>query len=222
MPIPARITPKEASMKTYRCATCKNILGENKPAPLVFRAADPSATPPKCVIPDEAFPGTGWKVTLICNSAKCFKEFLEKMLLSEFNHNVFEKNAVAPGMWFGPNGCIHFLKNIHTTSKEAFGWLEYAFGIWGKANSKFKVIHDKMFAEFATEYEEAEAKPATISLVGGYGYIFDGCFHFCDPFCALATFFPNEYLSKYRWIAELLSYSGLPHLHKELYRETNQ
>lgn len=108
--------------------------------------------------------------------------------------------------WPGPSGCVHYLKTVHRSSKNALDWLEYALGH----------LHEEMpglkegFEQLAKIWDDIEAREAQIGVEGGYGHVLDGYWNFCSALCALKSFFPYAYPSPERWMADALSYSGLP------------
>lgn len=108
--------------------------------------------------------------------------------------------------WPGPSGCVHYLKTVHRNSRDALGWLEYARGL----------LHEEMpglkegFEQLVKIWDGIEAKEAQIGVEGGYGQTLDGYWNFCSALCALKSLFPYAYPSPERWMADELSYSGLP------------
>lgn len=134
------------------------------------------------------------EVVKIRNCRACLQDFLEKMIQEPDSvKDFFVSINYGPGLWPGPRGCIHYMMTVHPTLKEAFGWLDYAYdfepgpngygGGWEKQTPQEYLARIKPLVKEA--YERIEARPAAVSLVGGYNYLLDGCFHYCSSECAL-------------------------------------
>lgn len=147
----------------------------------------------------------------VCNRHTCLKSLLEELGNESFRLlDSFQKTDVIPGSWFGPNGCQHYLKSVYQTVERMLGWYDYASGFDGNQISQ---ADQEIRTRLSHILEQTEAKPVTVSLVGGYGHLFDGWFHFCDAHCALSLLFDNQDQDEDEnsaFFVRELSYSGLP------------
>lgn len=147
-------------------------------------------------------------IATICNNAVCLKSLLERIVADQSSAlKSFEKTNVIPGSWFGPNGCIHYLKNIFQTEENMLGWHVYAYNL---DNNQLTDEDRGVRSRLSHAFTQTEAKPVTVSIVGGYGHLLDGWFHFCDAGCALTSLF-GEY-GDCQFFAREMSHSGLPKL----------
>ena len=150
---------------------------------------------------DDAFT---FRVARTCNRPQCLKKLLEKLLCDEPRAvTLFNKINEGPGGWPGPNGCVHYLN--HGDQKQVAGWLEYAYRV-----SEFPKEQRAIWASIPEECERIKARARCLSVVGHYGDLVDGCWHFCSYVCALGSFFPYSYPLPERWLGDILSHSGLP------------
>ena len=198
-------------MEKRTCPVCGDILGEN--VLTVFLDTKPSLVRRHSYMVDSTtfLDDPEFLVADICNNAGCLKSLLE-ILVHDLSkaHALMVPTRECPGAWFGPSGCEHYLREVYPTSEDAIGWYDYMHNYKASLESlseEERAIH-RLLAE---RWEQIEAKPATVSVIGSYYDLFDGCYHFCSPACALSLLF-GEKDSQSRILAENISYAGLPSL----------
>lgn len=209
-----------ANSEDFRCAYCgKSLVGEDRfsggMAVYVLDSEKPDQLSFPVGLEDQVttFVSDGtlrYREAGVCSSSICVKGLLDKMVLNNDDWpSLFRDTKGGPGGWWGPGGCIHYLKTVYQTVANLRPWLEYSYR-WSFEDLRPELmgLWEKSFEMF----EGIEPVIPSISLVGGYGSLMDGCFHFCNALCVLENLFPHIFPSTERPLASLISYSGFPSL----------